>query len=74
MVDGGSAFKERIGVGGNYGLVDECYEEAKDEEVELEVFDESVVVGRGRGEGMVGFGRVFTGGFEVVAGGGDEVV
>ena len=54
--------------------MDECYEEAKDEEVELEVFDESVVVGRGKGDGMVGFGGVFAGGFKVVAGGGDEVV
>lgn len=74
-MNGGAAFKERVGVEGDEGLVSEGDYERENEEVELEVFGEAVIgEGEGEGEGMVGFGQVIARGFEVVSSGADEMV
>lgn len=73
-VDGGAAFDEGIGVGGDEKLVDDCDDDAEDDEVELQMSPAVVVVvvgGGGEGEGMVGFCGVIGGEFKVVSGGGD---
>lgn len=46
-VDGGAAFDEGISVGGDEKLVDESYEEAEDDEVELQISPPVVVGGEG---------------------------
>lgn len=50
--------------------MEEREEEEDEREIELNVF----LVRRSRSEGMVGFGRVMRGGFEIVFDGGDEMV
>lgn len=63
-VDGGGAFDEWVGVGGEEELVDDGDEEGEDCDVELEVAEARVV-----GEWVVGFRGVGVRGFQVVAGG-----
>lgn len=70
-VNRGSTLEERVGIGGEEGLVDEGDEKAEDEEVELEMVDEAV---GGMGERVVRLGGVIAGRLEVVLGGGDEMV
>lgn len=71
-VNGGVALKEWIRIRGDDCLVDEGEEEAKDEEVKLQVFEEAM----GGWEGVVGLGRVIcrASATQVVYGGADEVV
>lgn len=58
-MDGGPAFEEGIGVGGDEGLVGKGDEEAEDEEIELEMLEAAVRRGgREWGEGVVGLGHV----------------
>lgn len=71
-VDGGMALEERVRVKGHEELVGEGDEEAEDEQVELKVFEE--MRGRRESQGMEGFCGVGLWGFQVVAGGADEVV
>jgi hypothetical protein len=71
-VDGGMTLEERVGVEGHEELVGEGDQEAEDEQVELKVFEE--MRGRGERQGMEGFCGVGLWGFQVVAGGADEVV
>ena len=70
-MDGGAALEEGVGIGGNEGLVGEGDEEAKDEEVELEMAEEAVGA---VGERVVRSGGVISGRLEVVLGGADEMV
>ncbi|KAE8021252.1 hypothetical protein FH972_007159 [Carpinus fangiana] len=65
------ALEERIGVEGHEELVGEGDEEAEDEQVELKVLEE--MRGRRKRQGMERFCGVGLWGFQVVAGGADEV-
>lgn len=41
-VDGGAALEERVGIGGDEGLVEESDEKEENEEVEREVFEAEI--------------------------------
>ncbi|KAK8587723.1 hypothetical protein V6N13_086704 [Hibiscus sabdariffa] len=70
-VNGGAAFDERVGVGGDEGLVEESDEEAKQKEIKREVFEAEI---GGERERVKGLGGVALWGFKEVNGGADEVV